>query len=410
MEWSDRIERDADWLALLITLETGKAIRDARAGDVPGVVPAIRWYAESAVRAEGCVPEQGDGVLALVERAPAGVVAAVTPWNFPLAAIGYEVAPALSIGNAVIVKPSERAPLSVLRCCHHAIDAGLPADALAVLPGANPIGEALGRHPDIDIATVIGSEHAGRAFLRYSADSNGKRVWPELGGKSAAIVCADADLARAAEAIAWGITFNQGQMCTGIARILVDPVVRDALLAALTARLDTLRLGDPLKDSTQLGAMISLKATAAVLDQVEAGADAGGVILRGGAAREVVPGGSYLEPTLILDAPIASRIWNEEVFGPVATVNNFTDVNDALRQAATPGFGMGLSVWTASLPAALSAARHARVGTVWINCFEADDLTVPAGGARRSGHGRTKGRAVFDKYADARTTWARIDP
>lgn len=406
MVWADRIDAQAEELALLICLETGKPIHDALYGDLPGVSRAIRWCAEAAVRADGRSPLHGETALAYIHRTPAGVVATVTPWNFPLAAIGYEVAPALSLGNAVIVKPSERAPLSVLRCCELAADAGVPGPALSVVTGGHSTGELLGRHHDIDVLTVIGAEPAGRAYQRFSADSNGKRVWPELGGKSAAVICADVrDLNATADTLTWGITFNQGQMCTGIQRVLAHQDVYEELVAALASRVEVSLPGDPLHADTRLGAMISAEATTRILDVVKDALHDGANLMTGGQTSDIVHGGSYLHPTLLADVPTASHAWEQEAFGPIAMVNAFTELEQGLVMASAPRFGMGLSVWTNDLNTALRIARQARVGTVWVNGFEDDDLTVPAGGTRRSGFGRTKGDAALDKYSDLHTTW-----
>jgi 4-(gamma-glutamylamino)butanal dehydrogenase len=408
--WADAVEDAREELALLIALEVGKPIRDALEVDLRGVVRAIRWYAGMADKLAGSHPDVGEDAAALVSREPVGVVAAVLPWNFPLAGVGYDVAPALAIGNAVVVKPSELASLSVLRCCELAVEAGVPPGALSVVPGTGlEAGAALGRHADVDAVSITGCARAYRGFLRYSAESNGKRVWPELGGKSTAIVCADApDLQRVADAVAWGAYFNQGEMCTGVSRVLAHRSVHRELVAALAERIDELVVGDPLEWTTDVGAIVSEERAAETLDAIEEAVARGGRLVRGGEPVDVVGDGCYVTPALLDGVSPESRLIATEIFGPVTGVIPFDEVDEALRLAAAPGYGMGLSLWTASLADSFAVARAAKVGTVWVNCFEADDLTVPAGGVKRSGFGRTKSLAVLDKYSDLKTTWIAL--
>lgn len=408
--WADAINAARTELALLVSLETGKPIRDAVEIDVAGVERAIRWYAALADKLRGDHPDVGANDLALVSREPVGVAGILLPWNFPLALVGYDVAPALMLGNSVIVKPSEQAPLSVLRACELAVEAGVSRDALSVVPGLGTgAGQAIGRHRDIDAVAVTGSAATGRAVIRASGESNGKRVWPELGGKSAAVVFKDTrDLSEAARAVAWGGYFNQGEMCTGIARVLVEREVYDEFVEALGAEVDKFRVGDPLDWDTTVGALTTerqLRDARSATDEAVAG---GGRVVRGGHSLRIGAGGSYFAPTLLADAPENSRVFTEEVFAPVVAVRPFDDVDDALRVGFASGYGMGISVWTSALDTAFRVTRAAKTGIAWVNCFEGDDLTVPAGGVGRSGFGRTKGLAVLDKYSDLKTTWVHL--
>lgn len=408
--WADAVEAERAELALLISLETGKPIRDAVGVDLRGVVRAIRWYAELADKLHGDHPDVGGNSVALVSREPVGVAGILLPWNFPLSLIGYDVAPALMLGNSVLIKPSEQAPLSVLRCCELAAQAGVSRDALSVIPGlGSEAGQAISRHYGIDSVSVTGSVATGRAVIRGSGESNGKRVWPELGGKSAAVVFKTVrDLGEAARAVAWGAYFNQGEMCTGCSRLLVERQVYDEFLDALTAEMDKLRVGDPLDWRTSVGALTTehqLRDAELATQQAVA---AGGRVLRGGKQVPAVPGGRYFPPTLLADAPESSRVFTEEVFAPVMAARPFDDVDDALKVSFSSGYGMGVSVWTSSMDTAFRVTRAAKAGIAWVNCFEGDDLTVPAGGVGRSGFGRTKGTAVLDKYSDLKTTWVHL--
>ena len=408
--WANAIEAERAELALLISLETGKPIRDAVEIDLAGVVRAIRWYAVLADKLHGDHPDVGGGDVALVSREPVGVAGILLPWNFPLAQVGYEVAPALMLGNSVVVKPSEQAPLSVLRCCELAVEAGVSRDAVSVVPGLGAgAGQAIGRHPDVDSIAVTGSAATGRAVMRASGESNGKRVWPELGGKSAAVVFDDVrDLGEAARSVAWGAYFNQGEMCTGCSRVLVGQAVYGDFMDALSVEVDKLRVGDPLDWETSVGALTTESQLHDARRTTEETVAGGGRVLRGGEPVRVVAGGDYFAPTLLADAPESSRVFTEEVFAPVVAARPFDDIDDALRVASSSGYGMGVSVWTSSIDTAFRVTRAAKVGIAWVNCFEGDDLTVPAGGVGRSGFGRTKGTAVLDKYSDLKTTWVHL--
>ncbi|MEN4475739.1 aldehyde dehydrogenase family protein [Mycolicibacterium cosmeticum] len=408
--WADAIEAEQTELALLITLETGKPIRDALNIDLRGVVRAIRWYAALSDKLHGDHPDVGKDDVALVSREPVGVAAVLLPWNFPLAPVGYDVAPALMLGNSVVLKPSEQAPLAVLRCSELAVEAGVSRDALSVVPGLGlGAGQAIGRHADIDSVAVTGSAATGRAVMRASGESNGKRVWPELGGKSAAVVFNDVrNIGEAARAVTWGAYFNQGEMCTGLSRLLVERAVYHEFLDAVSVEIDRLRVGDPLDWETTVGALTTehqLRDAQAATEEALAG---GGRVIRGGQAVTAVAAGHYFAPTLIAEAPESSRVFTEEVFAPVVAARPFDDVDDALRVAFSSGYGMGVSVWTSSIDTAFRVTRAARAGITWVNCFEGDDLTVPAGGVGRSGFGRTKGTAVLDKYSNLKTTWLRL--
>ena len=409
--WADAIEAHGDELAVLICWEMGKPLRDCLEIDVAGAVRAIRWYAAAIGKHTGDHPDTGATSMAFVAREPAGVVAAITPWNFPLAQLGYEVAPALSLGNTVLVKPSEHAPLAVLRCTELAHTAGIPGAALAVLLGGGRVGAALGLHPGVDVVSVTGSPAVGRAFLTYSANSNSKRVWPEVGGKSTAIVCADApDLDAVARKLVWGAYFNQGQMCTGISRILVERRVSADLVGALGNSVDDLVLGDPMNWDTDIGPMINTAAAHNVNDLIAAAMNSGATIVRGGPVQSTPTAGTYLAPTLLTGGAPGARTLVEEVFGPITTVLEVDGPDHAAALAAGFQTGIAASIWTRDLDTALRLSKRLRVGTVWVNGFEADNLTVPAGGRGPSGYGRSKSLAVLDKYSDLKTTWITLNP
>jgi 4-(gamma-glutamylamino)butanal dehydrogenase len=410
IKWAEKIESAGEELALLVSLEMGKPIRAALNVEVRSILQSVRWYAEIADKLQGRHPDVGPNAVALVEREAAGLVGIVLPWNFPLSMVGYDVAPALMLGNAVLVKPSELAPLSVLRCCELAIEAGVPPSVLSVLPGYGiPAGAALGRHDDVDVIAITGTQNTGRAFLQYSAESNCKRVWPKLGGKSTIIICGDArSLDAACQAVAWAAYFNQGAMCTGGSRIFVEQSILERTINKLKALTEGLKVGDPLLWETDLGPLASMSLVQRAGEVVHDALEKGASVLCG---RQSVHdnGSQYFPPTLLSGLPRASRLYCEEVFAPIAGIEPFNDFRSALKDATPSGLGMAISIWTSSLQKAFEASRSTKVGTCWVNCFEGDDLSVPFGGVKKSGYGKDKAQESLEKYSDLKTTWIQLD-
>ncbi|WP_416968752.1 aldehyde dehydrogenase [Streptomyces sp. 4F14] len=407
---ADLLDEHRDDLALAVTLEMGKPITDAHGIELRAVVNTFRWYGELAGKLTDEVPHTAPDALALVTREPAGVVGAVVPWNFPLTLAGWKLAPALAAGCTVVLKPSENAPLSALLLGRLALDAGLPPGVLNVVTGDGPVaGRALGLHPDVDVLAFTGSTDVGRHFLRYSADSNLKRVWLELGGKSPNIVLPDApDLDRAAATAAWGIFFNQGEMCTAPSRLLVHSSVAERVTEAIVARARELSVGDPLDPATEMGALVGERHLERVLAHVR-GAREDGARLRTGGARVLADsGGTYLEPTVFDRVDPGSRLAREEVFGPVLSVLAFDDVDEAVALANATDYGLAAGLWTSDLSTAHRVSRALKAGTVWVNCYEEGDLTVPFGGVKQSGNGRDKSVHALEKYTDLKTTWIQL--
>ncbi|MYR64259.1 aldehyde dehydrogenase family protein, partial [Streptomyces sp. SID625] len=273
-------------------------------------------------------------------------------------------------------------------------------------PGA---GRALGLHPGVDVLAFTGSTAVGRHFLRYAADSNLKRVWLELGGKSPNIVLPDApDLDRAAATAAWGIFFNQGEMCTAPSRLLVHTSVAERVTDAVVARARALRVGDPLDPATEMGALVGRDHLDRVLGHIRAGTGSGARLRTGGERTLTGTGGTYLQPTVFDRVAPDSALAREEIFGPVLSVLAFDDLDEAVALANATDYGLAAGLWTSDLSTAHRVSRALRAGTVWVNCYEEGDLTVPFGGMKQSGNGRDKSVHALEKYTELKTTWIQL--
>lgn len=407
---SELIDAHAEELALTESLDMGKPVSDARAVDLRVTVQTFDFFAEAVDKTYDQVAPTGPRTLATITREPLGVVAAIVPWNFPLMLAAWKVAPALATGNSVVLKPAEQSPLTALRLAELAAEAGVPPGVLNVVPGFGPTaGAALGRHPDVDAVTFTGSGEVGRMFMHYAAESNLKQVSLELGGKSPQVVLADApDTATVAEAVAGGIFFNQGEVCSAGSRLLVHRSRKDELVDAVVRASEALRPGDPLDPSTTLGALVERVHLERVLGHLDAARADGADILTGGNRALEETGGFYVEPTVIDGVAPDMRIAQEEVFGPVLAVLPFDDEEEAVALANGTPYGLAASVWTRDLSKAHLMSRAIRAGTVWVNCFDASDITVPFGGYAQSGFGRDKSLHALDKYTQLKTTWIQL--
>ncbi|WP_330350557.1 aldehyde dehydrogenase [Streptomyces sp. NBC_00582] len=407
---ADLLEERRTELALTVGLEMGKPISDAYGIELRAAITTFRWYGQLADKLTDEAPHTARDALALVTREPAGVVGAVVPWNFPLTLASWKIAPALAAGCTVVLKPSENAPLSALLLGRIATEAGLPPGVLNVVTGDGPVaGRALGLHPEVDVLAFTGSTAVGRHFLRYAADSNLKRVWLELGGKSPNIVLPDApDLDKAAATAAWGIFFNQGAMCTAPSRLLVHSSVAERVTEAIVRRARELRIGDPLDPATEMGALVGESHLQRVRDHIATGLDEGARLLTGGSRTLTATGGSFLEPTVFDRVDPGMRLAREEIFGPVLSVLAFDDLDEAVRLANATEYGLAAGLWTSDLSTAHRVSRALKAGTVWVNCYEEGDLTVPFGGVKQSGNGRDKSVHAIEKYTELKTTWIQL--
>ncbi|HXC57794.1 MAG TPA: aldehyde dehydrogenase [Steroidobacteraceae bacterium] len=410
LRFADLLRAHRDELALIETLDMGKPISDSLAVDVPSAANCMQWYAEAVDKIYDEVAPTGPNSLALVTREPLGVVAAIVPWNFPMIMAAWKLGPILAAGNSVVLKPSEKSPLTALVMAELAVEAGLPPGVFNVVPGfGHTAGKALALHRDVDGIGFTGSTATGKLIMGYAAQSNLKRVSLECGGKSPNIVMADyRDLPRAARAAAYAIFFNQGEMCSAGSRFLVHESLKDALLEEVAKVAAELTPGNPLDPATRLGAIVDAQQMHRVLGYIDAGRQDGARLALGGRQVRTDSGGNYVEPTVFDEVQRDMRIAREEIFGPVLATITFRDEAEAIAIANDTSYGLAAAVWTQDLNTAHRMARAIRAGMVYVNCYDADDITVPFGGFRQSGIGRDKSLHAFDKFTELKTTWIEL--
>ena len=407
---ADLIEKHALELAVLGVRDNGTEISMAIKAEPGAAAGTFRYYAESINKVYGQIAPTAETILGLIHRDPVGVVAAIVPWNFPMMIGSWKIAPALAAGNSVVLKPAEVASLSLLRLAELCAEAGLPEGVLNVVTGKGTVcGEALGLHMDVDVMAFTGSGFVGRKLLEYSARSNMKRCYLELGGKSPNVVFADApDLDRAAKISAQGIFRNSGQVCVAGSRLLVEERIHDLFVEKVAAIASKIKVGDPLDLATEAGAITSADQLSKDLEFVDQASSEGGILQAGGKRILEETGGFYLAPTVFSGITKSMKLAQEEVFGPVLGIMKFKDESEAVAIANSTVYGLASAVWTSNLSKAHRMVRNIRAGVVHVNTYGGSDNTVPLGGVGQSGNGHDKSLHALDKYSELKTAWIQL--
>lgn len=409
-KWADLIEAEALSLAVLGARDNGTDIRMAIKGEPGSAAASIRFYAEAIDKLNGEITPTRPDVVSLIRKEPVGVVGVIIPWNFPLMIGAWKLAPALAAGNSVVLKPSEDATLSTIRVVELAHEAGMPPGVLNMVTGRGAtVGAALGLHMDVDVLAFTGSGVVGRKLMEYSARSNLKRIYLELGGKSPNIVFADApDLAEAAKQTAASIFRNNGQVCVAASRLAVERAVYDDFMQMVQAEAETMRVGDPLDLQNTTGAL----ANAAQLDKTRAAVaratEQGATVLTGGAALHESSGGYYHQPTVLTGVTPDMDVVQNEVFGPVLAARAFDTEDEAVKIANETVYGLSSSLWTSNLSRAHRIGGRIKSGQVNVNCFSGSDVTSPLAGIRQSGNGADKSLHALEKYENLKSMWIQL--
>ena len=407
---ADLLEKDSLPLSVLGVRDNGTEIGMALKAEAGSAGATFRYYAEALDKVSGEVAPSPDNVLALVHKEPVGVVGVIVPWNFPLMIGAWKLAPALAAGNTVVLKPSESASLSLLRLAELASEAGLPDGVLNVVTGpGRDVGEALALSMDVDVLAFTGSGTIGRRLLEYSARSNLKRVYLELGGKSPNIVFSDVgDIDLAAKVSSGAIFRNSGQVCIAGSRLLVQDEIHDEFLERLIVHTNELTIGDPLDLNSNIGAVNSQRQLDSNLRFVRDAEQSGVRCVHGGKRIHQETGGYYMEPTIFDDVPPSSPLAREEVFGPVLSVMRFKSEAEAVQLANSSELGLAAGVWTSNLARAHRMVKAVRSGVVHVNTYGGSNLSVPLGGHRQSGNGYDKSLHALEKYSNLKTAWIQL--
>ncbi|HWZ85984.1 MAG TPA: aldehyde dehydrogenase family protein [Thermoanaerobaculia bacterium] len=408
MRAADLLVARADDFGKVETQDNGKPIFEAAKIDMPAAAECLSYFGEYADKLYGdTFPGRKDAFL-LTLREPVGVVGAITPWNFPLLQAMWKIAPALALGNAVVLKPASVTPLTALMFAQLLAEAGLPPGAFNVIPGPGAlVGQAMAEHPGIDKISFTGETETGKAILRAAAGTV-KRVSMELGGKSPNIVFADADLDAAARGAINGIFYGKGELCSAGSRLLVEESVHDALLEKVVDRAKKLAPGDPLDPKTRLGCLVSEKQRENVARYVASGRSEGAKLVAGGNAASVNGKGAFFEATVFDGVLPSMTIAREEIFGPVLATLTFQGEDEAVAIGNATIYGLAAAVWTRDIKKALRAARALKAGTVWINAYNLYDPGLPFGGYKESGFGRERGHSALEEYTQLKSIWVDL--
>jgi aldehyde dehydrogenase (NAD+) len=401
------IEQNADELARLETLDNGKPLSIAKAVDVTKTIACYRYFAGWADKVQGkTIPIDGD-FFCYTRHEPIGVIGQIIPWNYPLLMQAWKLAPALAMGNTIVMKPAEQTPLSALRLGELILEADFPEGVVNLLPGFGATaGAAIARHMDVDKVAFTGSTEVGRLIMETAAKSNLKRISLELGGKSPNIIFADSDLDDAVEGAHLGLFVNQGQSCCAGSRVFVEETIYDEFVEKSIARARKRRVGDPLDPRTDQGPQVSESQFDRVMGYIESGRREGATLACGG--ERIGDRGYFIQPTVFCDVQDEMKIAREEIFGPVMSIIPFKDMDEVISRANCTTYGLAAGVWTRDIKKAQAVANGVRAGTVWVNCFHVLDTRAPFGGFKQSGMGRELGEYGLQQYTEVKTVTLKL--
>ena len=407
---AELIEKNSLELAVLGVKDNGTEINMAIRAEPGSASGTFRYYAEALDKVYGEISSSPKDFLGLIHREPIGVIGAIIPWNFPLMIGAWKIAPALASGNTIVLKPSEIASLSLLKLADICLEAGLPPGVLNVITGEGQIaGQALARHMDVDVITFTGSGNTGRQLLEYSAQSNMKRVYQELGGKSPNIIFDDTEnLEEAAKVSALGIFRNSGEVCVAGSRLLVQKSIHDEFLSKIIDFTKKFKVGNPLDLENDIGAISSERQLLSDIEFVQNAEKEGGEIQIGGERINLDSGGYYMQPTIISNVNRKMSVFQNEVFGPLLTVTSFEDDDEAIKLANSTSYGLASGIWTSNLSRAHKLIRKIKAGTVYVNTYGGADNTLPLAGVKQSGNGADKSLHAFDKFTDLKSVWIKL--
>jgi phenylacetaldehyde dehydrogenase len=403
---ADLVEKHTDELAQLESLDNGKPASVARVADVPLTVDILRYMAGWATKIEGNTLPIGGKFFAYTLREPVGVVGQIIPWNFPLLMAAWKLAPALTTGCTVVLKPAEQTPLTALRLGELVMEAGIPDGVVNIVPGyGETAGAALAAHPHVDKIAFTGSTEVGKLIV-HAAAGNLKKVSLELGGKSPNIVFEDADIPSVIPAAAGAIFFNHGQCCCAGSRLYVEEKSFDKVVEGVAAEAAKIRVGPGLDPSTDMGPLVSEEQLNRVCGYLESGFAEGAKAVAGGGRHGEK--GYFVKPTVLVNTNENMKVVREEIFGPVVTAIPFRDVDDLIARANNTEYGLAAGVWTRDIGKAHTIAGRLRAGTVWINCYNVFDASMPFGGYKQSGWGREMGHEVLELYTEVKSVCAAL--
>ena len=407
---ADLIERDALELTVLGVRDNGTEINMAINAEAGSAAGTFRYYAECIDKVYGEIAPTANDVLGLIYKEPVGVVGAIVPWNFPLMIGAWKIAPALAAGNSIVLKPAETASLSLLKLAELAAEAGVPDGVLNVVTGqGSVVGKAMGLSMEVDVLAFTGSGPTGRRLLEYSSQSNMKRSYLELGGKSPNIIFSDApSLEQAAKVSAMAIFRNSGQVCVAASRLIIEDSIHDDFIKSVIENAEELQVGNPLDITSDIGAINSETQLISNLQFVDIAKTEGSQIAIGGHQILKNTGGYYMEPTVVTNVKPNSTLFKEEVFGPVLAVSRFKTEEEAVKLANGTEFGLSAGIWTSNLAKAHKMVSKVKAGVVNVNTYGGADVTVPLSGVKQSGNGSDKSLHALDKYINLKTAWIQL--